>query len=299
MLRLKPNPSKDEQQVIIGEPPTGEQVKEVYAQFGLAYYFSECLHSGICNFLAFSDIGAPEMMTRARMDEKLASAYALTMGEAVKEAGRHVSQDLLGKLIQAQEARNFLAHHFWFQRCNRLFQSHHIELLLQELSSYTELFQSVDFELSELSKPKRALLGISDVSVELMSLQIVSGAENNEMPSKEIVKQRNRALKRPQKLSKVWDANSSLVFQLIDGTLWQPCELGLGWSSFDEVQDHWTVNKEISPFLPAEIIPRPSECQPWNYSFLLAGGVKLCFEPGNTPGSYRWCIRSRQTLSAN
>lgn len=274
-------------------------MREVYAQFGLAYYFSECLHSGICNFLAFSDIGAPAMMTRARMDEKLASAYALTMGEAVKQAGRHVSHDLLNKLSQAQDARNFLAHHFWFKRCNRLSQTHHIHLLLEELNSYTELFQQVDSELSELTKSKRAVLGISDASLELMSLQLLSGAEKNEMPSKEVVKQRTRTLKRPQTLSKVWDANSSLVFQLSDGTLWQPCELGLGWSSFEEVQDHWTVNKKIAPYLPAEIIPRPSDCQPWNYAFLLAGGAQLSFKPSDPPDSYQWCLHSPPASSVN
>ena len=274
--------------MVIGEEPTGEEVREVYAQFGLAYYFSECLQSGICNLLSLCDLGDPAMMTRARMDERLAAAYALTMGEAIKQASQHIPSDLHGKLLKALEVRNFLAHKFWFERCHRMYQSHHIHLLISELHSFTELFQQVDAEMSEISKERRASLNITEEKIELMSLQIISGSDKATIPGKNLLVQRNRLLKRRQKLTKVWDAGPSLVFQLADGSLWQPCELGLGWSSFDQVQEGWTVNTKLAAHLPAEIIPRPADCQPWSYSFELKGGTKLVLEPGDLPASFRW-----------
>lgn len=274
--------------MIIGEPPTGEDVREAYAQFGLAYYFSECLQSGICNLLSLCDTGDPTMMTCARMDEKLAAAYALTMGEAIKQLSQYVPDDLHQKLLKALETRNFLAHKFWFERCHRMFQSHHIELLVEELRSFTRLFQLVDAELGQISKERRKALNISEEKLGLTALQILSGSDFATIPGKNVLTRRNRILKRPQKLARVWNAGTSLVFQFADGSLWQPCEVGLGWSTYDQVQEGWTLNTQIGAHLPAEIMPRPTDCQPWNYSFELKGDATLVLEPDESPSSFRW-----------
>lgn len=59
---------------------TEELIKEVYTTFGLAYYFSEVIHRGLCNIYAFASFGSREDITIPRVDEKLSLVYSLTLG---------------------------------------------------------------------------------------------------------------------------------------------------------------------------------------------------------------------------
>lgn len=65
--------------------PSDELVRELYARFGLAYYHSEVLHRGLCIILAMSALPRRDLITRPRVEEKLAQTFSLTLGEVVRE----------------------------------------------------------------------------------------------------------------------------------------------------------------------------------------------------------------------
>ena len=96
--------------------PDEEFIKEVYAWFGLAYYHSECLHRELCNIYALSNFRNKSEMTTPRVEEKLAYAYKLTLGQIRDELKNIIPNDLFLKLNDGVEKRNYLAHHFFTEQ---------------------------------------------------------------------------------------------------------------------------------------------------------------------------------------
>ena len=92
--------------------------REVYARFGLTYYYSEVLHRGLCNLLTVLTFRGPEDITRPRFEEVMAEVFSLTLGQLRTRLQPHLSSLLLSELDACLEKRNFLAHHFWFEKCH-------------------------------------------------------------------------------------------------------------------------------------------------------------------------------------
>ncbi len=113
-----------------------EEVKEVYARFGLAYYHSEVLHRGLCNLYAFSQASEGVPMTWPRFEEHLQKGHSATFGQIVKLAAAFVPNELLAQFNTATDQRNFVAHHFWFDRIHLLATSSGCEQACDELAAY-------------------------------------------------------------------------------------------------------------------------------------------------------------------
>src|SRR6266478_4591406 len=102
----------------IDDEPDDDLIREVYARFGLAYYQSECLHRELCMILAWSGLPAHDLITRPRVEERLAQAFSLTLGDVAVKLLGVLPAELNAELQEAVEARNFLAHQFWFERAH-------------------------------------------------------------------------------------------------------------------------------------------------------------------------------------
>lgn len=72
------------------------------------------------------------MITRPRIDELLAKAYTLTLGDVAMELANALLAGLSAELRKSVDARNFLAHHFWFERAHRMFRAQHVQQLIAE-----------------------------------------------------------------------------------------------------------------------------------------------------------------------
>ena len=148
--------------MVVINQPSDEHVRELYARFGLAYYHSEVLHRGLCLILAMSTLPRRDLITRPRVEERLAQAFSLTLGDVVRELPGKIPQEYSAQLEQALDARNFLAHHFWFERAHMMFRSDHIDRLIAELDGYTELFSRLDAETSRWFEGRQHELGVTD-----------------------------------------------------------------------------------------------------------------------------------------
>jgi hypothetical protein len=65
-----------------------------------------------------------------------------------------------------------------------------------------------------------------------------------------------RKLKKQERVVRAWEFAlpgrlKPIVFETEDGCLWQLCEVGLGWTYYDSIEDNWTEVKEISKYLLA------------------------------------------------
>lgn len=201
------------------EPPE-YLIKEAYAHFGLAYYLSECVHKELCHIQVFASFQSASHITRPRMEEKLSYAYSLTLGQLKDQIKDQLPQDLLSKLDFALEQRNFLAHHFWFERAHLVFSTHGLESIIDELESMAELFRDLDLELSEFAKPEYEKLGLTEDIVQ----QHLKQAKENPMgfdpfPDK-------RRPKKQEKIIRAWEftlpnGTKPLIFETEDACLWQ------------------------------------------------------------------------------
>lgn len=266
-----------------------ELIKEVFARFGTAYYESEVLHRGLCNIYALATFDKPESVTRPRIDEKLAFSYSLTLGQAIKESKHLFPNDIQEQLDLALSKRNFLAHHFWFEKNHLMFDKQGLLQLQAELIEYSEFFDKLDKTMSNFFLPIREKFGITDEMMQEIYERLLQGEQDEPL-----IAQRN--LKKQERIEKVWDAEVAdgvitQIFETDDGNLWQLSDIGLGWSRFEIRGSVWKINERIQRYLPANINPRPSIIESWNYEFHLAKGAIFWVKPGRREKTYTWGIK--------
>jgi len=282
--------------MVVNDQPISDLVRELYAKFGLAYYQSEVLHRGLCIILAILGLPRRDLITRPRAEEKLAQAFSLTLGDVVRDLVGKIPEEHSAQLEKALEARNFLAHHFWFDRAHLMFRADHIQSLIAELDGYIQLFRRLDIEMSRWSEGRKRTLGLTTDIVQESLTRILSGESEEPLPDKQTVKDLEKKLKRKQQLVRVWeftpaDRGGSLIFETEDESLWQLCDVGLGWTRFRQVQPSWVEQPIIKQYLPAEIEPRPKDAKPWEYEFRLKDGAIVWVKPGRRERTFHWGVR--------
>jgi hypothetical protein len=270
---------------------TQEQlVKEVFAQFGAAYYHSEVLHRGLCNIYALATFEKAEDITRPRIEEKLALAFSLTLGQIVEKTKGVFSGGMQRRLEVALDKRNYLAHRFWFERSPLMFSEPDLLGLRQELLELTNLFGELDEAITESLDPRRQAMGLTDDLIQELFDKLIAGE-----PDEPLISQ--RLLKKQERIVRVWDVKVgdnlvTQIFETEDGCLWQFCDVGFGWTRLEKPAPEWTINERLQEYLPANINPRPSITEPWNYEFHLAKGAVLWVKRGKRERSYTWGIEA-------
>lgn len=157
--------------------------------------------------------------------------------------------------------------------------------ILKELQDIVHLFEVLDNNLTALVKPTMEKIGITDELLGQATLQVIEGNDGYPLMSQ-------RRLKKSEYIVKVWnvkipDGAITQVFETEDGCLWQLCDVGLGWTKLNKSSLDWKINDTIQNYLPANINPRPSITDAWNYRFALAGGVSLVISRGRQDRTYK------------
>jgi hypothetical protein len=148
-----------------------EQVKDVYAHFGLAIYHAQCLEHGLVNALVFLD-HIPNKHKAARsaaewaesVDCFMDSKFEFTLGRMIRELERVVSvePDLQGLLASALTKRNWLAHGYFKDRAETFLTRSGRTQMLSELQEAQELFCRADEALDQAIRPARLRVGLTD-----------------------------------------------------------------------------------------------------------------------------------------
>jgi hypothetical protein len=177
-----------------------------------------------------------------------------------------------------------------------MFQEDSIQRLIDELDGYSAIFSRLDEDTSVWFQERQGELGLTDDILQESLARIILGKDAEPLPSKDEVKEKEKKLKQKQRLVRVWEfelpeGGKPLVFEMQDGTLWQLCDVGLGWTRFKNTEPHWIEHPTIQTYLPADIIPRPKESKPWEYEFTLKAGAVLWVKPGKRPKSFQWGIK--------
>jgi hypothetical protein len=226
------------------------------------------------------------------MEEKLAYAYSLTLGQLKENLKNELPVDSISKLAIALEKRNFLAHHFWFERAHLMFSIEGLEKMIAELESMEKLFSSLNEELSEFASPKYRKVGLTEEIVQHYLARGKSGEELDPLPKK-------RRPRKKENLVRAWElklpnGGKPLIFESEDGCLWQLCDVGLGWTYYEKDAGEWRIVDKIQKYLPAMVNPRPKDCEPWNYQFSLSKGATFWVKLGKEPEIFKWSITVRK-----
>jgi hypothetical protein len=148
-----------------------EQVKEVYARFGLAVYFAQVLEHGIVNAIVILDL-IPSRRHLARSADEWGSEvdafmdrhFQATMGRLMRNL-RDISQvddDLEQLLSEALRKRNWLVHEFFRERATEFMSSLGRDQMISEVDVCRDLFQSADKRLEATVTPLRRNAGLTD-----------------------------------------------------------------------------------------------------------------------------------------
>ena len=148
-----------------------EQIKEVYAQFGLAIYLAQVLEHGIGNALVYtslipSNIGNVRSATewQEKFDQFLGTHFEKTLGRMISTLKAQVAipNNLESLLSTALKTRNWLAHHYFRDRSDEFMNEAGRMKMIVELEEAQALFSRTDQILGATIKPLREKHGFTD-----------------------------------------------------------------------------------------------------------------------------------------
>lgn len=175
-----------------------ELIKEVFANFGSAYYHSEVLHKGLCNVYVLMTFEKITDITRLRIEEKFVRAFSLTLGQIIEETKNLLPNELQNRLKVALNKRNYLAHQFWFERSHLMYNEEGLLEMRQELLELSYLFSQLDEDITESLKPKREAFGIADEIIEKSLSRLLAGEVEEPLISQ-------RSPKKQERVVRIWD----------------------------------------------------------------------------------------------
>jgi len=153
-----------------------DRIKEVYAHFGLAMYFSQCLERTFS--MALVTVFNLDLMktTRGQFDSKLDSNFKKTLGSLLREMKKTqlIDEGLESELLQVLDKRNWLAHHYFWDRAIQFMNKDGQLAMIRELEDITACFHEMDSKLMDLLKEWRRNKGISDEVVQEILEEMVS-----------------------------------------------------------------------------------------------------------------------------
>ena len=271
--------------------PSGDQVRDVYASFGLAYYFSEVLHRQLCHIVAMVGLPAKHLVTRPRIEERLERAYTLTLGDVITELRDHVPASLKKELEEAKEARNYLAHRFWFEQIHLTATVEGIGELITMLDKHGRQYVDAGEKAHAWFQGLRPDLDIPGEVLEAAMQRVLAGTDDPLIVGDKAMGPVKRTYRGKRQLVRVWSVprpneTGTLIFEFGDGTFGQLCDVGFVQTGYDSPDDTWTEQRLIKVFLPATVALRPDVEQPWTFSLRLRRGAVFWVRPGEREGTF-------------
>jgi hypothetical protein len=142
------------------------EIREVYARFGLAIYQAQCIEREMALVLTVSF--KPRPRNAREFEALLERRYRKTLGALVTELRKadNRADELEAPLLATLEKRNWLAHHYFWDRAATFMTSKGRHAMVDELKLIAEEFDSLDKRLSEITERWRKKVGITDDVIE-------------------------------------------------------------------------------------------------------------------------------------
>ena len=169
-----------------------EHCKEVYAHFGLAYYQSGVLESGIANALLYCDFlsrwkhrlekdglkNFDRKLYQEEFDTYMKGQFSQTLGNLLKrlDSALGIPTDLAEMISRAKKQRDFLAHHYYRERSKDFVTRAGRDRMIAELMEIGEEFQRIDQHIQILLEPVKEKLGLRKETLEKYTAEFIRRA---------------------------------------------------------------------------------------------------------------------------
>lgn len=278
------------------DDPDGEEHKNVYAQFGAAYFYAECLHRALVNVYAI--LGADSSTaTRPWVEERSLRAAAMTMGELLTATKAFIPKVTHDSLERAVARRNHLAHGFWYENVHRFGDREGRLVLNAFLIESNALFREGFDEIDALVHERYVSLGITEDDLREVANE-ARAQPPPPAPERPLLKADERVLTTAAFVASATDGGTSLFLRDGDGKFWQLAEFGLGWCHVLEPRDDWRPYAALQKYLPASIVGRPKGATSWRYKLHITGRVLLVVER-EADGRIQFGVRGGDVESAS
>lgn len=266
--------------------PESEQMREVYAVFGLAMYQAQNLEVELAILLAVFDDS--KLMTAWDYDARFAESFESTFGTLVTNFAKvsNVDQEeLLKRLEKAVEARNDLAHHYFWDRAAQFCTNEGRAQMITELVTIGNDFESLDRELGELACGIAHRRGLTR-----QILEAHTTAEMKELMSGAAKPYRPERVPNPIEIVAAYEwrtddiIKSGLIMASKNGKYLLLGDRGLCYGPQTIPVNELVARPEFQRALPATVNPRPKKSAPWNYAIALANGYILRARPDEVNG---------------
>ena len=144
-------------------PLDAQQRREVFARFGVAMYYAQCLEQQLGLMLASmcnrQFLKVPAEDRDAFYDKELTK----TLGRMAKDLTniKSVSPTLKDRLKRAVKIRNWLAHRYFYERSSKILSLRGREHMISELQEQADFLQALDGEFTEILEKWMEHLGAS------------------------------------------------------------------------------------------------------------------------------------------
>lgn len=133
--------------------PVDEHVKEVYARYGLAMYYVQCVERQLA--IAMATVYGPgtSQITGAQYEELLENLFQRTFGGLITKLRNDVPvpADFEARLEDARRRRNFLAHHYFWERAGHFTTEAGRRAMIEELTEHQEFLAALDAQIYDLT----------------------------------------------------------------------------------------------------------------------------------------------------
>jgi len=269
--------------------PESEQIRELYALYGLAMNVAQNLERELAMLLAVFDSAG--LMTAWDYDARLAENFDSTFGTLAtrfQDLSKLQYEELNARLSKAVGDRNDLAHHYFWDRAVQFNSSNGRAQMIAELDAMRERFEALDEELTALARECAGRRGMSAEALKANKAaciaELLSGSKDKYDP---------KLAPNPVEIIAVYESRYDrgskypLVFASRDGRYLILGEKGLCYGPQNISLEELVVKEPFEKALPAEVNPRPKKSAPWNFAITLANGYILRVRQENVDGQAR------------
>nr|WP_321497999.1 hypothetical protein [uncultured Methanolobus sp.] len=152
------------------------RIKDIYAHFGLAVYFSQCIERTISISLVTVFNIDVKNMTREKYDYELGHNFKKTLGSLLNEVqkSKAIDENFQAELFEVLDKRNWITHHYFWDRAIQMMSEEGQLSMIDELREIADRFQKIDTQLMEVLQDWRRIKGISDEIVEEILQDLIS-----------------------------------------------------------------------------------------------------------------------------
>lgn len=160
------------------------QIKSAYATFGLAFYYAQCVERQLSILLATKYGPGITDLTSEQYDKLLDKLFDKTFGGLVKHLRETVGipEEFEVTLAEAVDKRNWLAHHYFWERAGHFVTEEGRLFMVTELEKATDFFIAFEKQLDSIIKQYANQHGITEriVASEEQQLRVEADEHMNE-----------------------------------------------------------------------------------------------------------------------